>query len=294
MKKLLTLGIILMMVLVLSVSCTMAEISKEIENLPSSEPATIEKVVEKAEEVEEDVLVGVMVQETEGQVTILDPAVTIKPKASVKPLQTVEPISNNIKKLSPIFKKPDVFIVRPFEFEDWQFAGVKCVDNPDTVGEILGDPNSIESKVWGATGDTHVSYLYDFGTLSFFDDGLESVHVTKAGYPGPRGITIGTHIDDITPLFCSGEEKSNSNETIFYRHNTGRNNWLTLSPYGHLVNYGSKRLGYSWCLIQTYEDAPVEELESFIPYQYHYSFTMIFDDNDRVESYYLGTGADAE
>ncbi len=185
-------------------------------------------------------------------------------------------------------------ICQPFTLEDWTFCGLPFQAGSADVIAVIGEPDSTETVEWDADGSIYDYHYYDFGELCYQADKLEIIKVSLPGYPGPRGIEVGDSLEDVMKKFCTTFEKYDEDTIILYRQNSGRDNLITIPPSGELWNGEAKTLQFLWDEENKYADEDIAEVEGYIIYETNYSFSMHFDENDRMTDYTLYYGPGAE
>ncbi len=185
-------------------------------------------------------------------------------------------------------------IQAPFTLDDWTFCGLPFRSKPVDVMAVVGEPESTEVVEWDADGSIYDDHYYAFGRLSYQEDELEIVQVESSGYPGPRGVEVGDSLEEVIVKFYTAYEKADDDTVIFYRENMGRDNFIALPPSGAMWSDGVRILQYCWDDVGKYDGQEISELEGYAPYEANYSFSMHFDENDRMTSYTLFYGAAAE
>ena len=187
----------------------------------------------------------------------------------------------------------------PFVREDATFDGIMLGTAKDTVLASMSAPHtllSIDSQVWGATGETEEIYTYDFGTLSFLDGVFTGVTVTAPSIAGPRGFGVGDSITDVMASFCGPVEYTQADYTIYYRYNTGTAGLMIVPPSCYTYDDGTTRAFHADC----YADDTVltsyslSELTEMCIYMSQFSFSFNYDASGTVTSFGVHLGAPAE
>lgn len=110
--------------------------------------------------------------------------------------------------------------------------------------------------------------------------------LSAGDFKTPRGIGIGSTLQDVLMAYVDEIEKVEWGSAIFYRYNAGSDSDEVIPPCGHMWSYkGTYYVSFSmptwpW----EYEDYTMEELEDWYIYRWHYSlsFTVEQDAVTRV------------
>jgi hypothetical protein len=183
---------------------------------------------------------------------------------------------------------------------DMVVDGVPLFAGRDVFIERFGEPLSRDIQESAATGEIQEIYVYDFGEAVFSqgEDGWRWIGITvdDPGVIGPRGIRVGSTLEELFAAFPGQSGDGDEERVILYRYNDESANSVAVPPSG-VMDYTDGELSsvqYDFPLDeQWFGDKSMDEIEAAYVYEPHALLRFTVED-EIVTGFYIFTGAYAE
>lgn len=172
--------------------------------------------------------------------------------------------------------------VAPFSKGDMALGAVTIDSTPDDIKRILGQPDEESVNDQYAIGEA-LTYSYPSAEAVFILDGedcyfLHYFSLKEGDMLTPRGIGIGSPVEDVIRAYADRTETVSDDQAIFYRYNTGSDSMDAIPPRGNLWA-GDDQWTISFSIprnIAEYDAYSREDLEGGA-YVYCWHYSLNFD-----------------
>lgn len=212
------------------------------------------------------------------------PRPTRTPRRTPKPLPSVETVLSGIA-LSEH--------AEPIGEADMAIGSFTLDSTPDDFRAAFGEPTDTVFNDQYAIANA-LTYTYPSGEIKFLEDGdgtysLHHISFTGGDMRTPRGIGIGSSIQDVFSAYVDQIEYIGKSDAFFYRYNTGSDIEEAIPPSGVIWPNYDRDLGRydGWSInfsipssLDQYEGYTMEELiDSYI---YCWFYTLSFTVRDGI------------
>lgn len=206
------------------------------------------------------------------------PAPTETPALTAAPEQTAPAAATD----APATTAPVSGEVLPFRAEDFVLGDLKVDSTGDDATKLFGKPTEVFKSEAAASGDMIETWSYDFGELTFLNEGGKLLFIGGSviddSLAGPRGIMVGATFEQVKALFPHDGTKVDGDVQVLYSANFEDSaSEYILPPRG----FYDKEEGilYYDTPIEPYDDSVTKDISSFV-FAWHYSCAFEFDTDD--------------